>query len=339
MALAQLVVTAPESVATSASQSIMSLKPDDLWDFHSLVASYVLPTKKLCEALLQVPVDKAAILKSITKIQPNPKIHKPKKYYAFGAAYVAANQKADFQLNPLYANWHHRFVRDADKFHARLGELGPGSASFDFEKAAAIAVESKPDFENCTLQFLKKELNAAIALLKGEVAGAGADYGRSKNVKSQTAKGASTHEDRPSRYVTLVELVGHSGTNLRSLRKLVADGVLPPPSIQQSGSDPEQWDWEVVKPILERIREESQSLSVSGLAKRWGVSTKKIYALIDSGELKAINTSVGPGKRPRYSIPRREVERLEQSRAVVSEAAAPVRRNRATKSQGIKDYF
>ncbi len=60
----------------------MALKPDDLWNFHTLVASYVMPTKKLCEALLKVPVDKAAILKRITEIEPSPKLHKPKRYYA-----------------------------------------------------------------------------------------------------------------------------------------------------------------------------------------------------------------------------------------------------------------
>ena len=53
----------------------MALKPDDLWDFHTLVASYVMPTKKLCEALLKVPVDKVAVLKRIAKIQPSPKLH------------------------------------------------------------------------------------------------------------------------------------------------------------------------------------------------------------------------------------------------------------------------
>src|SRR4051812_1427560 len=112
----------------------MARTPDDLWKFHTLVASYVMPTRKLCEALLRTPMDKAAILSSIAKIQPESKLRNPRRYYAFGAAYVAANQTADFQLNPLFANWHHRFVRDADAFHQRLHELGPHEAkSFDFK--------------------------------------------------------------------------------------------------------------------------------------------------------------------------------------------------------------
>ncbi len=317
--------------------SAMALKPDDLWSFHTLVASYVVPTKKLCEALLQVPVDQAGILERIAKIQPSPKLHKPKRYYAFGAAYVAANQTEEHQLNPLFANWHHRFVRDADEFHRRLRELGPESAtSFDFETAASIAAEFKSAFKNCTLQFLKEEVNAAIALLNGGVAGVDAKRPEKVSRRSTTSTGP---EDRPTQYVVLAGMAEHAGKTLRSLRKLLADGVLPPPSIQQSGRDPEQWDWEVVKPILERIREESQSLSVSGLAKKWGVGTRKIRKLIHSGELEAINTSVGAGKRPRYSINRSAIEECEQKRAAVSVAVSPTRRTRARRSSGVTEYF
>ena len=318
----------------------MAIKPDDLWDLHSAVASYVVRTKKLCDFLLKEPVDEPAILKLLAEIQPSPKLHKPKKYYAFGVAYVAANQKVDFQLNPLYANWHHRFVRDADEFHRRLRELRPeSSASFDFKRAASIAAEFTVAFKNCTRQFLKKELNAALGLLSGGVPNVGDVGERRGNVGRHSATRSGDAEERPSQYATLAEMVEHSGKSARSLRKHLTDGVLPPPSIQQSGRDPDQWDWELVKPILERIREESQSFSVSGLAKKWGVGTKKIRALIDGGELKAINTSAGPGKRPRYSISRDVVERLEQSRAGVP-MVGPVRRKSAAPNlDGVTQYF
>ena len=126
----------------------------------------------------------------------------------------------------------------------------------------------------------------------------------------------------------------HAGKTLRSLRKLLAEGVLPPASIQQSGSDPEQWDWEVVKPILERVRRSAESLSVPALAKKWGVGTGKIYTLIHNGELKAINTSIGAGKRPRYSISRSAIEECEQKLATVSRAVVPTRRPRAPDQVG-----
>jgi len=68
-------------------------------------------------------------------------------------------------LNPLQANWHHRFVRHADAFHGRLKELGTGhAASFDFRKAATVAKDFQPGFIQCTLQRLKTEVEAACKL-------------------------------------------------------------------------------------------------------------------------------------------------------------------------------
>ena len=315
----------------------MAPKFGDLWHFHGLVASYVLRTKKLCDILLKDSVDEPAILKLLAEIKPSSKLHNPKRYYPFGAAFVAANQKADFQLNPLYANWHHRFVRDADEFHRLLRELGRDSESLEFEKAASIAAEFKPKFEKCTLQFLKTEVNAATLLLNGSSNDPSVKWSKKEPKAAGVSKSSS--DNSPSDYVTLQEMASHSGKTQRSLRKYLSDGLLPPPSIQKSGADPDQWEWLVVKPVLERFREQSQSLTVPELAKKWGVSTKKIYALIKGGELKAINTSVGPGKRPRYSIARSAIEEYEQKRGAGANAVSLPRRPRARRSSGVSKWF
>jgi Helix-turn-helix domain len=143
----------------------MARKPEDLWKLHSLVASYVMPSRRLCQALLQKSVHKAAVHKLIGAIQPDPKIRKEKAYYFFGIAYIASHE-SETKLNPLQANWHHRFVRHADAFHGRLKELGTGrAASFDFRKAATIAKDFRPGFSQCTLQRLKTEVEAACKLM------------------------------------------------------------------------------------------------------------------------------------------------------------------------------
>jgi excisionase family DNA binding protein len=49
------------------------------------------------------------------------------------------------------------------------------------------------------------------------------------------------------------------------------------------------------------------------LAKRWGVSADKILSLIRSGELRAIDVSLGK-KRARYLIDERDIEEFEQRR-------------------------
>ena len=62
------------------------------------------------------------------------------------------------------------------------------------------------------------------------------------------------------------------------------------------------------------------------LAKEWGVAVNKVTALIKSGELRAINLASSRDKRPRYAIPREDVDRFEASRAVVPEKPRPKRR-------------
>lgn len=143
----------------------MARKPDDLWNLHSLVDSYVKASQKLCLALVHKRIDQAAVLKLIAAIQPHGKIRKLKAYYFFGVAYIAAHD-ANIALNPLLANRHHRLVRHADGFHERLQELRPEhAAKFDWQKAATIAREFREGFAQYTLPQLKAEVEAACQLM------------------------------------------------------------------------------------------------------------------------------------------------------------------------------
>jgi hypothetical protein len=152
----------------------MSRKCQQLWDLHSHVASYVMPTKRLCLTLLQRPVSKAAILKQLASIKAHPKLRKDKDYYDFGQAFIKAHP-ADIKLNPLHANLHHRMVRQADLFLQQIKELNcTDEARFDVAKATAIAKVCLPEFKHCTLQQLKTEVEAACTLIEIKRAGRGA---------------------------------------------------------------------------------------------------------------------------------------------------------------------
>lgn len=149
----------------------MARKPDDLWNLHSLVDSYVKASKKLCLALIQERINQAAVLKLVAAIQPHRKIRKLKAYYFFGVAYLAAHD-ADTALNPLLANFHHRLVRHADAFHERLQELKPEhAANFDWQTAATIAREFREGFAQYSLPQLKAEVEAACQLMTASCSG------------------------------------------------------------------------------------------------------------------------------------------------------------------------
>lgn len=82
---------------------------------------------------------------------------------------------------------------------------------------------------------------------------------------------------------------------------------------------------------------ERKKVSSPMLAKEWGVSSKKIIAFIENGELRAINVATLPDQRPRYLIDRADIEAFERSREVVPSPAVP--RVRRKTSGGVKNYF
>lgn len=59
---------------------------------------------------------------------------------------------------------------------------------------------------------------------------------------------------------------------------------------------------------------QTQTVSPPQLAKRWGVATDKVLALVRSGQLAAINLAVNPLGRPRYRIHESEVAAFEEAR-------------------------
>ena len=58
-----------------------------------------------------------------------------------------------------------------------------------------------------------------------------------------------------------------------------------------------------------------ESISPKAFAARHRVAVEKVYNWIDSGELRAINTSTSTDIRPRYSILMSDVEKFESQRA------------------------
>lgn len=59
---------------------------------------------------------------------------------------------------------------------------------------------------------------------------------------------------------------------------------------------------------------EDTTLTPPQLARRWGVAPDKVNALINSGQLRAVNLAVKANGRPRYRIYLSEIERFEQAR-------------------------
>jgi hypothetical protein len=86
--------------------------------------------------------------------------------------------------------------------------------------------------------------------------------------------------------------------------------------------------------IVERTK-----VSVPYLAKEWGVGTKKILALIKSGELRAIDASTKQEKRPRYLIDRKDIEAFERSRTVIPDPEPTTRKLRRRTPEGVKEFF
>ena len=81
------------------------------------------------------------------------------------------------------------------------------------------------------------------------------------------------------------------------------------------------------------------TLTPPQLARRWGVAAEKVNALINSGQLQAINLAKDPQGRPRYRIYLSEVERFEDSRSTKPPATKQQRRRRRELATVGKDYF
>jgi hypothetical protein len=87
-------------------------------------------------------------------------------------------------------------------------------------------------------------------------------------------------------------------------------------------------------------RPKSPAISCKALAERWGVPIKKIHALIDAGELVALNVALNPhGAKPRYRITETEIEAFEDRRRSQPKQV-PIRSRRRRKAAvGITEYF
>jgi hypothetical protein len=74
--------------------------------------------------------------------------------------------------------------------------------------------------------------------------------------------------------------------------------------------------------------------TVADLCCRWRIGSDKIRALIRSGKLKAINTSMSDCGKPRFVVLPEEVARFETARSAAP--AKPARRNRKS---AVHDYY
>jgi hypothetical protein len=84
---------------------------------------------------------------------------------------------------------------------------------------------------------------------------------------------------------------------------------------------------------------EDTTLTPPQLARRWGVAAEKVNALINSGQLIAMNLATDPKGRPRYRIYLSEVERFEQARSNKPPAPRAQRRRRREPAMAGKEYF
>jgi len=73
------------------------------------------------------------------------------------------------------------------------------------------------------------------------------------------------------------------------------------------------------------------------IAKRIGCRKSKVYAWIESGELRAMN-SAGPGERTSYRINPEWLEDFERNRAIVIEKVPPQRRVKIAK-KGVRQVY
>lgn len=83
----------------------------------------------------------------------------------------------------------------------------------------------------------------------------------------------------------------------------------------------------------------TEVLTPPQLAVRWGVKADKVLALINSGELKAMNLATNAkGERPRWKIRLEDVRAFEDARSNKPPVAKPTGRRRREAATG-KEYF
>jgi hypothetical protein len=80
--------------------------------------------------------------------------------------------------------------------------------------------------------------------------------------------------------------------------------------------------------------EQRRYLTPPAIAKRFGVSVKKVIAWIRSGELRAMDLANSGCDRPRYKVPLEALEAFEKSRLVVPEGDEPVVRRVRRRATG-----
>ena len=85
------------------------------------------------------------------------------------------------------------------------------------------------------------------------------------------------------------------------------------------------------------VVEEKQMLTPPELSRRWGVNVNKVHALIQNGEIQAINLAINPAGKQRLRIYLSEVEKFEATRSTKPFEPKPRRRRRA--AAAVKDYF
>lgn len=81
----------------------------------------------------------------------------------------------------------------------------------------------------------------------------------------------------------------------------------------------------------------AETITPPELARLWGVAAEKVNALINSGQLRAMNLAVDPKGRPRYRIYLTEVERFEESRT--TQPPVPKQRRRRREVATGREYF
>ena len=81
----------------------------------------------------------------------------------------------------------------------------------------------------------------------------------------------------------------------------------------------------------------TERFTVRQLAKLWGKSQEHVFQLIRTGQLRAVDVSLKPGKgrRPSYIIKGEEIERFENQRAT----RPPPHRAICKRTTKVKDYF
>lgn len=200
----------------------MPSKVEKLWDLHSQVAAYVMPTRKLCVHLLRHRLSQAELLEQVDAIQADPKIRKATSFYFLGRAYIE-HHPADKKLNPLEANLHRRLVRHADEFLKQLRALAVATKGVDTGEVKVLAEQFRPGFHECLLQVLKAEVEAACKIIESERYRSAATKAQAIKSEKQTRAAAS---DGPLQILTPPQLAKEWGVSDDQIRAFIEKGML-----------------------------------------------------------------------------------------------------------------